>query len=148
MAALTNYMEENLLKHIFQNADLANIGDATGLRGSSAPGSVYIALFTAVADGEAASVTEANYTGYARVAKGRNGTDWNVTDATGWKARNNTAITFGACTAGANTATHWGIYTASSGGTLLFHGVLTAQLAISAGITPEIAINALTIEAQ
>jgi hypothetical protein len=148
MAALTNFMEENLLKHIFQNTDLANIGDATGLRGSSAAGSLYIALFTAVADGEAASVTEANYTGYARVAKGRNVSDWNVTDATGWKARNNTVVTFGACTAGSSTVTHFGIYTALSGGSLLFHGALTASLAITAGITPEIAINALTIEAQ
>ena len=38
---------DDLLKLIFQNLDAANIGDATGLRGSTVAGNMWIALHTA-----------------------------------------------------------------------------------------------------
>lgn len=137
----TNTLETGLLNLIFRNQDLANIGDAAGLQNSATDGSLFVGLMTGVTDGEAGTVTEANYTGYARVGVSRtNG--WTVT---GNGVDNAAAITFGACTAGSNTVTHFGIWTALTGGTLLFWGTLTASLAISAGITPEIAIGALDI---
>ena len=40
-------LETSILNHIFINSDIANIGDATGLRGSSTAGSLYISLHTA-----------------------------------------------------------------------------------------------------
>ena len=60
----SNSFETSLLQHILQNADIANIGDATGLRGSTTAGNLYIALHTAD-PGEAGNqgTSEANYTG-------------------------------------------------------------------------------------
>lgn len=139
----SNTLETGVLNLIFANADLANIGDATGLRGSSTAGSLYISLHTGD-PGEAGSpsTNEATYTSYARVAVARNGTAWTVS---GNSATNASTIAFPACTGGSNTITHFGISTASSGGTLLFKGALTGSLAVSSGITPQFAATALTV---
>ena len=42
----TNAFETDLLKLIFQNVALANVGDASGLQPSSTAGSLYISLHT------------------------------------------------------------------------------------------------------
>lgn len=139
----SNAFETSLLQLIFQNANIANIGDATGLRGSTAAGSLFVSLHTAD-PGEAGTqaTSEATYTGYARVAVVRSGSGWTVSTNT---FSNAAAITFGACTAGSNTITHFGIGVASSGTTtLLFKGALTGSLAVSSGITPSFAAGALT----
>ena len=41
-----NTFENDLLLLIFNNTNIANLGDATGIRGSSAAGSLYLALHT------------------------------------------------------------------------------------------------------
>ncbi len=138
----TNTFETELLEHIFQNAALADIGDASGLQPSSAAGSLYIALFTGDPGETASVVDEADYTGYARVAVARSAAGW---DVSGGNASNAAAITFGACTAGTNTITHFAIMTASTGGDMLYSGALTSSLAVSSGITPEFAIGALDV---
>ena len=144
----SNTCETALLNLVFANSNFANVGDATGLRGSSTAGSVYVSLH-ASDPGEAGnqtSGTELSYTGYARVAVARSGSGWTVS---GNSASNAAAITFGACTAGSGTAAYFGIGTDSSGsGTLLFSGALTSSLAISSGITPSFAIGALTVTAD
>ena len=43
----TNVFENGLLSLIFENANYANVGDATGLRGSTTAGVFYISLHTA-----------------------------------------------------------------------------------------------------
>lgn len=43
----TNSFETALMQHIYQNADIALIGDATGLRGATTAGSLYVSLHTA-----------------------------------------------------------------------------------------------------
>ena len=129
---------------LFNNTNVANIGDATGLRGAAAAGSLYVGLHTAD-PGEAGdqSTSEAAYTGYARVAVARSGSGFTITAN---QAANAAAITFGACTAGSSTITHFSIGTAASGaGVLLYSGALTASLAVSNGITPEFATGQLTI---
>ncbi len=115
----SNSWETLLLQHLFQNTAAANIGDAVGLRGSTAAGSLYISLHTAdPAEAGAQATSEATYTGYARVAVARSAAAWDVTTDT---ASNLAAINFAACTAGSNTITHVGIGTDSSGaGTLLY----------------------------
>lgn len=143
----TNAFETDLLDHIFANADIANIGDATGLRGSTTAGSFYISLHTAD-PGETGDQTtsEATYTSYARVAVVRSGSGWTVS---GNEVTNAAAVTFPACTGGSSTVTHFGIGTDSTGaGNLLFYGALTASLAISNGITPSFAIGALSVTAD
>lgn len=140
----TNAFETALLALYFNNTDHANVGDAAGLQNSTAAGSFYISLHTAD-PGEAGSQTtsEATYTGYARVAVARSGAGWTVS---GGNASNAAAVTFGACTAGTNTITHFGIGSDASGvGNLFFKGALGASLAVSSGITPSFAIGDLDV---
>lgn len=146
----TNAFETSLLEHILQNANIANVGDATGLRGSSAAGNLYVSLHTS-SPGEAGSQTtnEATYTSYARVAVARSGSGWTVSGNSGENTAN---ITFPACTGGSNTVTYFGIGTDSSGaGTLLFYGLITSPgsgLAVSDGITPVFGAGDLVVTAD
>jgi hypothetical protein len=136
--------ESLIIKHIFQNTAVANLGDATGLRGSTTAGSVYISLHTGD-PGETGDQTtnEATYTSYARVAVARDGSHWSESAGT---ISNVLTVTFAACTGGSNTITHFGVGTDPSGaGTLLYSGALTASLAVSNGITPSFAASALTV---
>ena len=137
-----NTFETDILELIFNNVDLANIGDAAGLQNSATEGSLYVSLWVGDPTDTGAGGTEASYTGYARKAVARNSGGWTVASGV---ASNTAAITFGACTVGSDTVTHFGIHTAITAGDMLYSGALTAQLAISPGITPEIAIGDLTV---
>lgn len=139
---LADTFENELMAHVFTNADIALIGDATGLRGSTTAGSLYVALHTGTpTDTMTQTTNEATYTGYARVAVVRSGSGWTVTANA---VANAAAITFGACTAGSDTLTYFSVGTSSSGtGKVLWYGALTASLAVSAGITPAFAIGEL-----
>ena len=145
----TNAFETAILNLTFANANAANIGDATGLRGSTTAGNFWISLHTAD-PGETGNQTtsEATYTGYARVSVARSGAGFTIS---GNNCSNATAVTFGTCTAGANTITHFGIGSDSSGtGNLFFKGSLTSpsSLAVSAGITPSFGIGELDVTAE
>ncbi len=136
----SNTWESDLLKIVFNNTTAALIGDATGLVGSTAAGSLYVSLHTAD-PGEAGdqSTSEATYTGYARVAVARTSGGWTISGTAPTQAANTAVITFGACTAGTNTLTHFAVGTALSGaGKLLYSGTVTPNLAVSNGITPQI----------
>lgn len=140
----TNAAENGFLSLIFENANYASIGDATGLRGSSTAGNFQISLHTAD-PGEAGSQTtsESAYTNYARVAVARSTAGWTVTTGT---ADNDAVISFPAGGATGSSITHFGIGTDSSGaGNLIFKGALTATLAVSSGVTPSFAAGALDV---
>lgn len=133
----TNAWENALLELLFKNTNAANIGDATGLRGSSTAGSLYISLHTAD-PGEAGDQTtnETSYTSYARVAVARSGSGWTVTNNSVSPAA---TISFPACTGGTATITHFGIGTASSStGVLLYKGTVTPNISVSSGVTPQL----------
>lgn len=145
----SNAFETALLQHLLQNAGIANIGDATGIRGSSTAGSLYVGLHTAD-PGEAGTqaTNETSYTSYARVAVPRNsgGSGFGVSGATG---TNNAEILFPTCGATGATLTHWSIGVASSGGTmLLFKGALASSFVVSTGIAPRIPASSLQITAD
>jgi len=143
----SNAFESQLMLLIFNNTNAANVGDATGLRGSTTAGSLFIALHTAD-PGEAGDQTtsEATYTGYARVAVARSGAGFTVSGTAPTQAANAAAVTFGACTAGSSTCTYFSVGVATSGASVIIaSGVLTAQLAVTAGITPSFAIGALVV---
>lgn len=143
----TNAAESAVLSLIFENANWANIGDATGLRGSSTAGVFYISLHTAD-PGEAGSQTtnETSYTNYVRVSVARSTSGWTVS---GNNCSNDSAITFAQCGASGATLTHFGIGTDSSGaGNLIFKGALDASLAVSNGVTPSFAAGALDINSE
>jgi hypothetical protein len=134
----SNTWENGSLLLVFNNTNMANIGDATGLRGSSTAGSFYLSLHTAdPGEGGNQSTNEISYTGYARVAIARSGSGFAVSANTVATVAN---TDFGTMTAGAGgTATHWGIGTDASGtGTLLYKGALSPTILVSNGVTPRV----------
>jgi hypothetical protein len=143
----SNTFEAGILSLIFENANFANVGDATGLRGSSTAGSFYISLHTADPGETGTAVTsEATYTSYARVAVARSTAGWTVSGTAPTQAVNDAVVTFPACTGGSNTITYFGVVETSSGaGALYFSGALSASLAVSSGITPSFAAGALVV---
>lgn len=133
----SNAWENALLELLFKNTNAANIGDATGLRGSTTAGSLYFSLHTAD-PGEAGDQTtsEIGYTSYARVAVARSGSGFTVTANAVAPAAN---VDFPAGTGGSGTATHFGIGTASSGaGILLYKGAITPNIVCGNGVTPRL----------
>lgn len=131
----SNSLENGLLELIFKNTNFANVGDATGLRGSSTAGNLYVSLHTSD-PGEAGDQTtnEAAYTSYARVAVVRSGSGFTVVANSVSPAA---TVTFPAGTGGSGTVTHFGIGTASSGaGVLLYSGTVTPNIVTGNGITP------------
>lgn len=142
----TNAWETGLLELVFINTNFANVGDATGLRGSSTAGSFYFSLHTAD-PGEAGDQTtnEIAYTSYARVAVARSAAGWTVTaDAVAVDAN----VTFPAGTGGSGTATHWGLGTASSGaGVLLYKGTISPNIVTGNGVTPVLTAGTVVTEA-
>jgi len=145
--SLSNAAETELLTLLFNNTNWANVGDATGVRGSTVAGSFYVSLHTAD-PGEAGtqSTSEATYTGYARVAVARSGAGWTVA---GNSVSNAAAVTFGLCTAGSSTITYFAIGRDSAGaGEIIVSGATTGSIAVSAGITPAFAIGQLTTTAD
>lgn len=133
----SNAWETALVSLLFNNTDAAAIGDATGLRGSAAAGSLYVSLHTADPDEAGTQTTsEVAYTSYARVAVARSGAGWVVA---GNSVSPTAAIAFPQCTGGTATATHFGVGTDASGtGVLLYKGGISPTIAISNGVVPEL----------
>jgi hypothetical protein len=141
----SNTFENELLLLIFNNSDIANIGDASGLQNSATAGSLYVALHTAD-PGEAgtASTSEAAYTGYARVAVARSGSGWTVTSN---NVTNAADIVFGTASGGTpETLTHWSICKESAGSSvILYKGSLSSSLVVNNNIAPRIIAGALNV---
>lgn len=141
----TNSWENGLLLLLFNNTNFANVGDATGLRGSTTAGSLYFSLHTAD-PGEAGDQTtnEVTYTSYARVAVARSGAGFTVSGNAASVAAN---VTFPAGTGGSGTATNWGLGTASSGaGVLLYKGAISPSIVTGSGVTPQLAAGSVVTE--
>lgn len=122
---------------MFNNTNFANVGDATGLRGSSTAGSLYVSLHTSD-PGEAGdqSTNETTYTSYVRVPVARSGSGWTITANS---ASPTSAITFAAGTGGSGTVTHFGVGTDSAGaGTLLYSGTVSPNITVGSGVTPQL----------
>lgn len=140
----SNIFENEYLLHIFNNANIANIGDVTGVRSSTTVGNFFIALHTAD-PGEAgtASTSEAAYTGYDRVGVVRSGAGWTVA---GNNVTNAVDIVFGTSSTGPEIITHWSICKEISGAsTILYKGALGSSLTVNANIAPRIIAGALNV---
>ena len=126
MSSFSDALENNVLDHYFRNQ--ASIGTAT----------VYVALYTADPS-DAGGGTELSGNGYARQA---------VTfgAASGGVISNSGDLTFGP-----NTTSDWGtvvaagVFTLSSGGTLLAWTGLTVDKPVAVGDSATIATGALSI---
>ena len=111
--SFTNYLETEILDHVFAGAAY------------TAPGTKYLALFTAVADGETGSVTEVSGGGYARQSVAFT-TSGNTTS-------NNAAVEFPTATGNYGTVTHVGVYDASTSGNLMAYAALSSNKTIETG---------------
>jgi len=133
----SNAFENALLLLLLNNTNIANIGDATGLRGSTVAGSLFLSLHTAD-PGEAGdqSTSEVTYTGYGRATVARSAAGWTVVANS---ATLTSIISFAAGTGGGGTATHFGLGTAASGaGVLLYKGAVTPNIVTGNGATPQL----------
>ncbi|HUS27546.1 MAG TPA: hypothetical protein VMZ53_03530 [Kofleriaceae bacterium] len=140
IAGKTDSHENSLLLLIFNNTTYAKIGDATGIVGSTVPGSLYVSLHTADPTEEGVQNTnECTYTSYLRVAKARSGAGWTVTGGSVVPA---SAITFPAGTGGAGTATFFGVGCSTIAGgaadPLLYAGAISPSIVTGNGITPQL----------
>lgn len=134
----SNTFENDLLLLLFNNTNIANIGDATGVRGSSTAGSLYLALHTAD-PGEAGDQTtsEISYTGYSRKAVARSSAGFTVSGNSVVLAADND---FGKMTAGTGgTVTYFSVGSASSGtGKILYSGAVSPTITVSNGTIPRL----------
>lgn len=135
-----NTFENDLLLLLFNNTNIANIGDATGVRGSTTPGNLYLALHTADPDEAGDQTTnETTYTGYARQAVAR------ASGAGGFTVSGNSVspasnVDFPECTASPGAAiTHVSIGISVSGaGKILYKGAVTPNITMAVGVIPRI----------
>jgi len=133
----SNAFENSFLLLLLNNTNIANVGDATGLRGSTVAGSLFLSLHTAD-PGEAGdqSTSEVTYTSYGRATVARSAAGWTVAANS---ATLTSIISFAAGTGGSGTATHFGLGTASSGaGVLLYKGAVTPNIVCGNGVTPQL----------
>jgi len=139
-----NAFETDFLELLFNNVDITGIGDASGILGSTADGSFYIALFTADPSDSGLVTNECDYIGYSRKAVVRTASGWTIS---GNQVSNAALISFDPCTGGSNTATHFGICKGSSSGVadLIYHSNLATSRTIEDGVTPEFAIGAIAV---
>ena len=116
MAGIANTFENDILKLVYNATAIANVADNAA---TSPFTNLYVALHTAD-PGEAGDQTtsEATYTGYARVAVARTSGGWTVTTNS---VVNAATVTFGACTAGTNTITHYSVGVAASAASKILH---------------------------
>lgn len=106
------------MKLIFNATAIANIADNAA---TSPLTNLFLALHSAdPGAGGTQTTSEATYTGYARVSVARTSGGWTASGA----SVTLTALTsFGACTAGGQTLTHWSVGTLTSGaGKILYSG--------------------------
>lgn len=131
--------ETGLMLLLFNNTNFALVGDATGLRGSSTAGSLYVGLCTAdPTEAGDQTTNEIGYTSYARVAVARSSSGWTCT---GGSVVPFAAITFPAGTGGSGTASFFTVGTASSGaGVLLYGGAISPTIITGSGVTPQLSV--------
>lgn len=142
----SNTFENDLLLLLFNNTNIANIGDATGVRGSTAAGSLYLALHSAD-PGEAGdqSTSEVTYSGYARVAVARSGAGFTVSTNSVVLAAQ---VLFALSAGGGSNATFFSVGTSSSGaGKVLYKGALNQTIpCTNAGVTPILGVGTTITE--
>jgi len=143
---MTDTMENRLMLLLFNNTNFADVGDATGLRGSTTAGSLFLSAHTAdPAEAGTQTTSEVTYTSYARVTVARSAGGFTITANSVSPAA---VVTFPTGTGGSGTITHFGIGTASSGaGVLLWRGTVTPNIVTGNGVTPSYTVaSAVTVD--
>lgn len=136
--SFSNQFEADILGLIFNATAISGLAD----NASASPlTNLYVALHTAdPGEGGNQATSEANYTGYSRVAVQRSGAGWTLAGQT---ISPTAVIEFGEMTAGtAGTATHATVGTAASGaGKVIIRGALSPTIPFQVGTVPRIRAN-------
>jgi hypothetical protein len=136
--SFSNYAEAALLNSLFGKS--SNYGTL-----SSAP-TIYVALCESAPtdDSTGSTLTEAGYSGYARVST--SASDWNAAAGTSPTTIDNAnAITFPQSAGTNSTVTHFALVSASSAGNVIAWGALSANKTIETGDVPQFAAGSLDI---
>lgn len=128
MAAASNYLENAVVDHIFRASTF------------SKPSALYVGLFTA-APNDAGGGTEVTGGSYARAQLDPSNSNWAATQGgtsgastgTSGETSNAVEILFPAPSANWGQVGWVGIFDASTGGNLLFHGALTTPKTVNNG---------------
>ena len=128
MSAMSDYLENQVADHIFRSATFPK------------PSGLFFGLLVA-APSDSGGGTEVSGGSYARVAvspsnasfNGTHGSTTGASTGTSGNISNAVAITFPIPTANWGVVSHFGVYDASSGGSLLFHGALANSKTVNNG---------------
>lgn len=137
MSDKSNYLEGELIKHIFRTGSFTK------------PSGLYIALFTTAPDKEAGTGgTEVSGGSYARVQVGPSDATWDAA-SNGGDTANTSVITFPTPSANWGTIVAFGIYDASTVGNLLYSANLTTSKTVNNGDpAPNFPAGSLTVSEQ
>lgn len=130
MSAKSDYLEQQILNHIFRNTAIF-----------TPPANVYVGLFTA-APSDSGGGTEVTGGSYARVAVTTTG-GWTAPGAAGL-TDNVADIVFPTASANWGTVVAIGIFDAASAGNLLYWNTVTGQ-AVNSGAAARIVAGALDV---
>jgi hypothetical protein len=135
--AKSNAFEERLVQLIFLGSSFATLFE----NDQSSPATALSVQLHTADPGETGDCTtsEATYGAYARIGVARAASGWTITTPNTVKPTTN--ITFPQCTSGTNTITHFSIglsTVAASTSTRLYHGAVTPNISVSAGVTPRL----------
>lgn len=133
MSAKSDYLENEIIKHIFRTGSFTK------------PTALYIALYTA-APNDAGGGTEVTGGSYARVNNAPGDANWAATSGTDGETSNSVEITFPAPTADWGQVTHFAIMDSLSGGNSLYHGALSAAKTVNNGDpAPKFPVGSLVV---
>lgn len=145
MTAMSDALENSLIDFLFRGQSY------------SAPTALWVALFTSAPNDAGGGVeVSTSGTGYARVNLSPSLANWAGTQGQGTTSAssgqngttsNNAAITFPAPTGNWGSISHFGIFSAQTGGTLYWHGALTVAKTVNNGdAAPSFQPAALSIQ--
>lgn len=131
-SGLSQYAESHIVDH------------SNGKTSWTMPAGSFMALCTATVTSTStgSTITEANYTGYARATMAGNWTA--ATAATPSVGVNTATLTFAACTAGTSTVTFFALCDASTVGNMIWWGTISSTVISTTQTPATVAASALT----
>jgi hypothetical protein len=132
MSAMSDYLEGQLIAHIFRTSSFTK------------PTTLAVGLFTA-APSDSGGGTEVTGNNYSRATLNPLDANWAAPSSGNGQTSNSGVITFATPSGTWGTVTHFGIFDAASAGNLLFYGSLTISKTINQSDTVSFPANSLTI---
>lgn len=131
MGSFSNYLEDELLDHIF----------GCGTTDYTPPADIYVALSTADPGEDGSTIAEPSGGSYARVQSDES--DWGT--SSGGTVSNTAELSFTTATGAWGAITHFALYDDPSAGNMLGYGSLTTPKTVGVGDTAKFAIGDLDI---